>query len=320
MPPKAAATPPPSARQEVKQLRGELEDLLRSVEGDDEFLAPAPAPGVVDAAIFDSGDHDRESLAREALRRALTQEQDTHRRTKAFVDGLRLEAEEARAHAQVALATERAETIRLRSLVRKLGTAAAGPTVVEDYEACLEKLRKRNMRLQRRNVQLELARRSSATTKPTPLLSVAKRQAKTITRLEAENDLLKKKNRKLPLALRIARSQTSVASRRSNEVEDRDKLLADERARVGALGARNDLLHAELRLCRSDQRNLTRDRAALVAKLGQLRDFVAALPAARLGDYAKAEPKRGGVAPPPPRNFAAPGPPRPPPFEVPRRV
>ena len=104
--PAARSPPPKSARQEVRQLRGELEDLPRQgIEADD--AAPSPAPGVVDAAIFDSGDHDRESLAREALRRALAQEQDAHRRTAAGVDSVRLEAEEAGAHFQVALATER---------------------------------------------------------------------------------------------------------------------------------------------------------------------------------------------------------------------
>ena len=75
--PAASSQPQPLARQEVRQLRGELEDLLQGIEADD--AAPSPAPGVVDAAIFDSGDHDRESLAREALRRALAQEQDAHR-------------------------------------------------------------------------------------------------------------------------------------------------------------------------------------------------------------------------------------------------
>ena len=100
----------------------------------------------MDAAIFDSGDHDRESLAREALRRALAQEQAAHRRTAAGVDAVRLEAEEARAHFQVALATERAETVRLRSLVRKLSVASSGETVVDDYERQLEKLKKRNAR------------------------------------------------------------------------------------------------------------------------------------------------------------------------------
>ena len=167
-------------------MRGELEDLLAAAEADD--AAPAPVaqrrlilgpsrrggrarerintqvPGVVDAAIFDSGDHDRESLAREALRRALAQEQAAHRRTAAGVDAVRLEAEEARAHFQVALATERAETVRLRSLVRKLSVASSGQALVDDYERQLEKLKKRNARLQRRNVQLELARRSSTTT------------------------------------------------------------------------------------------------------------------------------------------------------------
>ena len=60
-------------------------------------------------------------------------------------------------------------------------------------------------------------------------------------------------------------------------------------------------------------RDLSSDRAALVAKLGQLRDFVNALPSARFSDYQQDEPKRGGVPPPPRRrNFAAPGPPRPP--------
>ena len=309
--PAASSQPQPSARQEVRQLRGELEDLLAAAEADD--AAPSPAPGVVDAAIFDSGDHDRESLAREALRRALAQEQAAHRRTAAGVDSVRLEAEEARAHFQVALATERAETVRLRSLVRKLSVASSGETVVDDYERQLEKLKKRNARLQRRNVQLELARRSSTTTKPTPLLRVAKRQAKELKRLETENDVLKKKNRKLPLALRIAKSQTSVATRRTNEVENCNKQLADERLRAAALQGRNELLEAELRLCESDIRDLSSDRAALVAKLGQLRDFVNALPAARFADYQQDEPKRGGVPPPPRRrNFAAPGPPRPP--------
>ena len=56
--PSARTQPPQSARQEVRQLRGELEDLLQGIEADD--AAPSPAPGVVDAAIFDSGDHDRE--------------------------------------------------------------------------------------------------------------------------------------------------------------------------------------------------------------------------------------------------------------------
>ena len=226
---------------------------------------------------------------------------------------MRLEAEEARAHFQVALATERAETVRLRSLVRKLSVASSGEALVDDYERQLEKLKKRNARLQRRNVQLELARRSSTTTKPTPLLRVAKRQAKELKRLETENDVLKKKNRKLPLALRIAKSQTSVATRRTNEVENCNKQLADERLRAAALQGRNELLEAELRLCESDIRDLSSDRAALVAKLGQLRDFVNALPAARFADYQQDEPKRGGVPPPPRRrNFAAPGPPRPP--------
>ena len=86
--PVARTQPQPSARQEVRQLRGELEDLLQGIEADD--AAPSPAPGVVDAAIFDSGDHDRESLAREALRRALAQEQAAHRRTAAGVDAVRL--------------------------------------------------------------------------------------------------------------------------------------------------------------------------------------------------------------------------------------
>ena len=197
--------------------------------------------------------------------------------------------------------------------MRKLSVASSGQALVDDYERQLEKLKKRNARLQRRNVQLELARRSSTSTKPTPLLRVAKRQAKTITRLETENDVLKKKNRKLPLALRIAKSQTSVATRRSNEIQSHQKLLADERLRAAALQGRNELLEAELRLCQSDIRDLSSDRAALVAKLGQLRDFVNALPAARFADYQQDEPKRGGVPPPPRRrNFAAPGPPRPP--------
>ena len=90
---------------------------------------------------------------------------------------------------------------------------------------------------------------SSTTTKPTPLLRVAKRQAKELKRLETENDALKKKNRKLPLALRIAKSQTSVATRRTNEVENCNKQLADERLRAAALQGRNELLEAELRLC-----------------------------------------------------------------------
>ena len=127
------------------------------------------------------------------------------------------------------------------------------------------------------------------------------------------HDVLKKKNRKLPLALRIAKSQTSVATRRTNEVSGMNKQLADERLRAAALQGRNELLEAELRLCQSDIRDLSSDRAALVAKLGQLRDFVNALPSARFSDYQQDEPKRGGVPPPPRRrNFAAPGPPRPP--------
>ena len=69
--------------------------------------------------------------------------------------------------------------------------ASSGETVVDDYERQLEKLKKRNARLQRRNVQLELARRSSTTTKPTPLLRVAKRQAKELKRLEKLYQLLK---------------------------------------------------------------------------------------------------------------------------------
>ena len=38
--PSARAQPPQSARQEVRQLRGELEDLLAAAEADD--AAPAP--------------------------------------------------------------------------------------------------------------------------------------------------------------------------------------------------------------------------------------------------------------------------------------
>ena len=192
--------------------------------------------------------------------------------------------------------------------MRKLSVASSGQALVDDYERQVEKLKKRNARLQRRNVQLEFARRSSTTTKPTPLLRVAKRQAKELKRLETENDVLKKKNRKLPLALRIAKSQTSVATRRTNEVQNCNKQLADERLRAAALQGRNELLEAELRLCESDIQDLSSDRAALVAKLGQLRDFVNALPAARFADYQQDEPKRGGVPPPPSEaEFAAPG-------------
>ena len=317
---------------QVRSLKSELEDLLSAValEGSSEGLPESFAGSVTDEGIFGSEglEADRDLLARSALRAALDEEADSHARSRTRLDEREYDLEEAEARFGVDLATERAENLRLQTLVRKLGRAGAGEAVCDDYERRLLGLERRLARVSRRNVALELkfadAKRSpSGTGHGSPAKKVASQLAKKAAKLEAENDSLKRRLRRLPLAERVARSQSGIAAKRVDDfVHCRDAL---HRERVGneRLRAECDALRAALDDERSRTWDLRADKDELIAKLGQLRDFVTDLPYAgqqrssfaRLaGEDSEVSPRRHGrksTVPEPRRNFAAPGPPKP---------
>ncbi|KAH8045559.1 hypothetical protein JL720_16657 [Aureococcus anophagefferens] len=123
---------------QVRSLKSELEDLLSAValEGSSEGLPESFAGSVTDEGIFGSEglEADRDLLARSALRAALDEEADSHARSRTRLDEREYDLEEAEARFGVDLATERAENLRLQTLVRKLGRAGAGEAVCDDYE------------------------------------------------------------------------------------------------------------------------------------------------------------------------------------------
>ena len=110
---------------QVRSLKSELEDLLSAValEGSSEGLPESFAGSVTDEGIFGSEglEADRDLLARSALRAALDEEADSHARSRTRLDEREYDLEEAEARFGVDLATERAENLRLQTLVRKLG-------------------------------------------------------------------------------------------------------------------------------------------------------------------------------------------------------
>ncbi|KAH8046822.1 hypothetical protein JL722_13456 [Aureococcus anophagefferens] len=195
--------------------------------------------------------------------------------------------EEAEARFGVDLATERAENLRLQTLVRKLGRAGAGEAVCDDYE--------------RRLLCLSGAACRGATPRELKFADAKRSPSGTGHGSPAK--------------------KSGIAAKRVDDfVHCRDAL---HRERVGA-----ERLRAECTRPRraDDERSRTRDLRAdkdeLIAKLGQLRDFVTDLPYAgqrasfaRLaGEDSEVSPRRHGrksTVPEPRRNFAAPGPPKP---------
>ena len=338
-------SPRGGASAQVQSLKSELEELLSAValeggSGGSGLPGSFASGSVTDDGIFGSAglEKDRDLLARSALRSALDEEAESHARSRVRLDEREYDLEEAEAKFGVALASERAENVRLQALVRKLGRGGAGgEALCDDYERRIASLRRRIASLSRRNVALELkvsdvgrsrGDKGGGGATPShyshPAKKVAAQLAKKAAKLEAENDALRRELKRLPLAERVARSQSGIAAQRSDDAATCRDALRRERHANERLAADLERVQRALDDELTKTRDLRADKDALIAKLGQLRDFVTDLPYAgqhktaftRLApEAAEPSPRRHGrtTTPQARRNFAAPGPPRSPP-------
>jgi len=237
--------------QQVRELKAEIQSLLAKVASEEGLPSAFACSGreeVCDSPIFESAEPERREVRR-------AEEEEMRERCAAYeveISSLRLEAAAHKARA------------------RKLATESTQAAIFDDYERAICTLRRRCAALRRRNVQLE--------TPTSPRSRVAKNLEASVAKLEAENADLRARLRTLPLARRLAKSQTRLAAQHATDLEKERKRLELERQRADR--AADDLDRARRKIADLSAENdaLLQDRRHLTDKLRQLRDYVHSLP------------------------------------------
>lgn len=190
------------------------------------------------------------------------------------------EAEERYAAYEVEIAGLKLELKAANATARKLRRESSHADVLDDYEQTVARLRRSCAQLRRRNLQLERGAPAE-----TPSARVVRALEATVANLEDENADLRTKIRGLPLAERVAKTQTKVAHRRAQDLHRQQQQLDTERRHHDQYVAKLARLQKDLEDAKRDNLIILQQRHDLLTKLRALRDYVHALPVVHDGPH-----------------------------------
>ena len=221
----------------VRQLRLEIQSLLSKLaEEDDEKALPSSfATNESREPAIDEVLNGASGLVNRSLSEALRLEEKAHAECRASLEASALEWREASCDYEVQIESLRLELSAAKAHARKLERSSDQAEAFADYEKLASDLRRTCAALRARNVDLERSCCQQKTMSP-PGVYASNKEAKVVRRLEgavadleAENASLRKALRGLPLAERIAKSQTRVAQARAQDLHKAQRELDKER-------------------------------------------------------------------------------------------
>lgn len=218
--------------QQVKELKKEIQSLLAKLVADEDMPSAFACEPVKEH---------RHSLREEQTFEATEQTlQSALAECREKLEASELERREVCTAYEVQLESLRLEASVAKARARKLCRKSSQADVFEEYERAICALRRRCASLRRRNLHLEnsLDDRGASVL---PSTKVARHLEHVVARLEAENADLRSRLRTLPLAERVAESQSRLAAKRAKDLDRERRRLDIEKQTTDKI---RDDLHA----------------------------------------------------------------------------